>query len=285
MTASDPSVPWRAEDYDAVAEPQQRWGRAVLDRVASLGSGWRGDELVLDAGCGSGRLLAEIAQRVPQGRIFAVDADTGMIAQARARAAQLGIEDRVQFWQGDLAALRLAGVRPAPLASSVGLELPEPVDVIFSNAVLHWIHDKIRLYAALRSVLKTDGRFVAQFGGSNNLQRARAAAYRAARDLGLSDPLLRNLGRHVFLAPQETKEQLKTCGFRQVRVWEADAPTDFADRESLQRFCGASIFTTMRAELEPQCWEQFIAEFAAQLYGLAGAWRLDYVRQNVDALG
>ncbi len=63
---------WDAETYDAVSDPQFNWGMEVLDRLEL-----RGDEAVLDAGCGSGRVTAELARRLPRGRLIAVDGSRG----------------------------------------------------------------------------------------------------------------------------------------------------------------------------------------------------------------
>ena len=55
---------WDAETYDAVSDPQYEWGIEVLERLEL-----RGDETVLDAGCGSGRVTAELVERLPEGRV------------------------------------------------------------------------------------------------------------------------------------------------------------------------------------------------------------------------
>ena len=63
---SRPSMPrdWDARTYDRVADPMTRWGAAVLDRLAL-----DGDERVLDAGCGTGRVTEALAERLPRGRV------------------------------------------------------------------------------------------------------------------------------------------------------------------------------------------------------------------------
>ena len=67
---------WDATTYDRVAEPQTRWGRVVLDRLAL-----DGDETVLDAGCGSGRITEQLAERLPHGRVIALDASPSLVAE------------------------------------------------------------------------------------------------------------------------------------------------------------------------------------------------------------
>src|SRR4051794_41552122 len=60
---------WNAATYDRIADPQARWGAAVLDRLPLVG-----DERVMDVGCGSGRVTAALAERLPRGSVVAVDA-------------------------------------------------------------------------------------------------------------------------------------------------------------------------------------------------------------------
>ena len=71
---------WDAATYDRVAAPQTRWGTAVLDRLPLAG-----DETVLDAGCGSGRVTEQLLDRLPDGRVIALDASPAMVAEARRR--------------------------------------------------------------------------------------------------------------------------------------------------------------------------------------------------------
>src|SRR6187431_1425343 len=86
---------WDARTYDRVADPMTRWGAAVLDRLPL-----RGDERVLDAGCGSGRVTELLAERLPGGRVVALDGSSQMVAAARERLAPFG--DRVEYVVADL---------------------------------------------------------------------------------------------------------------------------------------------------------------------------------------
>ena len=104
---------WDAKTYDRLAAPQEEWARDVLGRLHL-----DGNETVLDAGCGSGRVTRLLAERLPQGRVIAVDGSESMIEQAREVLARFG--DRVELVHSDLLELR----SPDP-----------PVDAVFSNAV------------------------------------------------------------------------------------------------------------------------------------------------------
>src|SRR5437764_284824 len=67
-----------APGYDRVSDPQLGWAREQLERLSLAG-----DEVVLDAGCGSGRVTALLADRLPRGRVYAVDAAPSMVEHAR----------------------------------------------------------------------------------------------------------------------------------------------------------------------------------------------------------
>src|SRR5436190_21672548 len=124
-------------------------GHEVLQRIDL-----RGDEVVLDAGCGSGELTAELAARVPRGRLYAVDGSPRMVELACSRlTTDIGVRPRCRVWQQDL----------------LDLEVPEPVDLIFSAATFHWIADHDRLFRRLHAALKPGGRLVAQCGGAGNI--------------------------------------------------------------------------------------------------------------------
>lgn len=114
----------------------------------------RGDELVLDAGCGTGRLTAELLERLPKGSVIVVDHSENML---RAASEYLGprFGDRVTFVRADLQTLRIE----------------EKVDGILSTATFHWIKDHSQLYRHLYQALKPGGWLVAQCGGGPNLSR------------------------------------------------------------------------------------------------------------------
>ncbi|MEY4226527.1 MAG: hypothetical protein RL190_1284, partial [Actinomycetota bacterium] len=94
------SRPWDGRTYDRVGTPQAEWGRAVLARLDLAG-----DETVLDAGCGSGRVTEMLLERLPRGRVIAVDGSASMLEAARERLAGRPVE----FVEADLLELDLGG--------------------------------------------------------------------------------------------------------------------------------------------------------------------------------
>src|SRR5580658_749260 len=116
---------WNATSYDTVSAPQQEWGAVVAPRLDL-----QGDETVLDAGAGTGRVTDMVLERLPRGRVIAVDASPSMCETARERLPA----DRVTVICSDL----------------LELELETPVDAIVSTATFHWIHDHDRLFERMR---------------------------------------------------------------------------------------------------------------------------------------
>jgi trans-aconitate 2-methyltransferase len=185
-----PTRDFDARTYHRVSNVHQAWADALLDRLEL-----RGDETVLDAGCGSGRVTVKLLDRLPRGHVIAVDGAPSMVAEAR---ALLG--DRATVLAADL----------------VQLELDAPVDAVFSSAVFHWIPDHDALFARLFAALKPGGRLVAQCGGHGNIARFRAAADAVARRDPYAGPLASFQGVCNYQRAEATADRLAAAGFTDV---------------------------------------------------------------------
>jgi len=117
-------------------------------------------ERILDLGCGSGQLTAKIAEA--GARVIGIDLSPDMIAQARANYP----EDRTAIRQGKV---------EFAIGDATSFELAEPVDAVFSNAVLHWVKDAAAAIACVWRALKPGGRFVMEMGGRGNTRTLLAA--------------------------------------------------------------------------------------------------------------
>ncbi len=240
------AVEWDATTYDRIADPMTRWGAAVLDRLRLAG-----DECVLDAGCGSGRVTEQLCRRLPQGRVIALDRSAAMVAEAQRRLAP--DSERVTVLRADLA-------KPLPLQS---------VDAIVSTATFHWIHDHEALFAHLAPVLRPGGQLVAQCGGVGNIARVHAAAKAAGVDL---DPT-------HFATPADTERRLTAAGFIEVRCWLQPEPTPLGAGEPFETYLRT---VCLRAHLEQLPASEHKAFLQAVMHQL-GEPVIDYVRLNIDA--
>ena len=239
---------WDAQTYDRIADPQTRWGAAVLDRL-ELG----GDEVVLDAACGTGRVSEQLLERIPSGRLVALDRDAAMIAEARTRLERFG--DRVKFVIANL-------LDPLPL--------DEPVDAVFSTAAFHWVPDHERLFGNIAAVLKPGGQLVAQCGGAGNV----ASFLEVMDELGE-----RTLAPWNFASPDDTRRRLENAGFDEVQVWLNDEPTRFDTLADMDLFIRTSCLGPWLARLPEDQHDTFAEAVSSRLPNL----ELDYVRLNVIA--
>jgi trans-aconitate 2-methyltransferase len=190
---------WDAETYDRLAAPQEEWARDVLARLPL-----NGDETVLDAGCGSGRVTRLLLERLPRGRVIGVDGSESMVVEARRSLADFG--ERVEVIHSDLLAL----------------ELPELVDAIFSNAVFHWVFDHEALFRRLRAALEPGGVLAAQCGGEGNVANWVAAVKRAAQREPFAPHLADRPEPWHYATTEETEDRLHSAGFDDVRCWLED---------------------------------------------------------------
>ena len=241
---------WDAAAYDRVSAPQLEWAERVLERLPM-----RGDETVLDAGCGSGRVTRLLLDRLPRGHVVAVDSSQSMVDHARAALDP----ERVTVFRADLAEL----------------ELDEPVDAAFSNAVFHWIEDHDALFARLNAALRPGGRLVAQCGGKGNVERLHAAA----REVGAGEPYAAHLagwrGPWFFAGAEETAERLERAGFAELETWLEPYPVTPEDPAAFLR----TVCLGPHLEQLP---EELRAGYVEAVCERCGP-ELDYVRLNIDA--
>src|SRR5689334_14433119 len=165
---------WNAEQYHRVSEPQFEWGLQVLARIAVLLP--RGDETVLDAGCGTGRLTQHLAGLFPRGRVIATDLSAPML-QTFAKALNNGRSkpDSDQRHADSNQRSPHSPAHPIKLVLSDFRALPfvGAFDFVFSTAAFHWAPDHDALFASIFHALRPGGRLVAQCGGGANLAAAR----------------------------------------------------------------------------------------------------------------
>ncbi|HEX5979635.1 MAG TPA: class I SAM-dependent methyltransferase [Thermoleophilaceae bacterium] len=241
---------WDAATYHRVSGPQVEMAGAVLDRLDL-----RGDETVLDAGCGSGRVTLMLLERLPRGHVVAVDQAASMVEHAREALPP----DRTTVRQ----------------ASLTELALEAPVDAVFSNAVFHWIADHEALFARLFAALRPGGRMVAQCGGRGNVARF----HRAAREAAADEPFVRWFegweGPWHFAGPEETAECLEAAGFEAVEAWLQPYPVVPDDPgDYLRTVCLGYHLERLPEELRDEYTEAVLERADPEL---------DYVRLNITA--
>ncbi|MGH9034696.1 MAG: class I SAM-dependent methyltransferase [Acidimicrobiia bacterium] len=237
---------WDARRYDQVSDPMTGWGRVVLDRLAL-----EGNERVLDAGCGTGRVTEVLRDRLPTGRVIALDASPSMLEEARDRLGH----DRVEYVLADLG-------RPLPLGA--------PVDAVFSNATFHWVMDHDALFVNLAEVLRPGGPLVAQCGGAGNI----ASVLEAVHQVGHHGP-----DPFHFAGAEETRRRLESAGFVEVETWLHEEPAPLEPGEPLEEFLATVALGSHLEQLASGERRGFVRAVAQRL----PRPEIDYVRLNILA--
>jgi len=247
-----PLCDWDGKSYDRVSGTMEALGLEVLDRLPLVG-----DERVLDAGCGSGRITQTLMQRLPRGHVIAIDQSPSMVAAATERLP-------------DGADVRLADL--------LELRLEQPVDAILSTATFHWIADHERLFGRLRGALRPGGRLLAQCGGEGNIRGLRADA----RAVMKRDPYAEHFADFKppwnYASAEQTRERLLEAGFSSAECWLAPAPRQ---PEHPREFLATIVLGPHVQQLPEELREPFMDEV---MDVLPRPVTVDYVRLNIDAL-
>jgi trans-aconitate 2-methyltransferase len=247
------TVDWDAGTYERVAAPQEEWGRQVIARLRLLG-----DESVLDAGCGNGKVTALLLERLPNGRMIGVDSSPSMIERAR---EAFGDDPRVELRVGDL----------------LDLDLTDAVDVVFSTATFHWILNHERLFTRLHAALRPGGRLEAQCGGEGNIAEIQRVLDSLSGDERFSAYLRPSLQPWNFASIGDTETRLRRAGFEVGRV--TLEPWPVTPREP-RAFLAAAILPWHLDRLPPELRDDFIT---AVLAAMPGQLTIRYVRLNISA--
>jgi trans-aconitate 2-methyltransferase len=243
---------WDGSSYDRISATMEALGLDVLERLELSG-----DELVLDAGCGSGRVTETLLERLPRGRVIAVDQSASMIAAARVR-----LGERAELHVLDL----------------LELELPEPVDAILSTATFHWIADHERLFERLRGVLRPGGQLAAQCGGRGNIDILRGRAHAVCARPAYAEHFAGWRAPWNYAGPEETTARLLAAGFSSAECRLMPAPRE---PEQPREFLSTIVLGPHVQRLPPALREPFMDEVMAEL---GEPVVVDYIRLNIDAV-
>ncbi|CAN5791008.1 class I SAM-dependent methyltransferase [soil metagenome] len=253
---------WNAAEYHRLANPHVGWGRSVLARLPL-----KGDETVIDAGCGSGRLTADLLDLLPDGRVIAVDQSANMLKQARQHLNPQA-PGRVIYLQADLQEL----------------VVDEQVDAIFSTAALHWVLDHQRMFDYFYRALKPGGWLVAQCGGGPNIA---SLLVQAATLMG-SDDLAPHFngwdGPWEFARPDETGARLQRSGFVSIETRLEEAPVTLANAAEYRDYLETVVFGIHLSRIPERSLQQaFLDRLTEQSAADARPFFLDYWRLNIQA--
>ncbi|HXK34423.1 MAG TPA: methyltransferase domain-containing protein [Dehalococcoidia bacterium] len=253
---------WNAEVYDRIGKPMRQWAQQVIDDLAL-----RGDETVLDAGCGSGSVTLDLLERLPRGTVYAVDASREMIASVERQLAERGITNVVPIH-----------------ASLTDFELPERVDCVFSNAVFHWIPDDDALFGCLYRATKPGGRLRAQCGGYGNNARVLEAVAAVRSGPRFGEHLGDFRDSKKYRTPEEARASLERAGWRDVRARLFSAPVPFEDDGEAALYISTILLRDHVARLPEELRWPYAEAVVAETKRRWGApYVADYVRLDLWA--
>ena len=252
---------WDARTYNKVSSNVQlEWGRKLLEKRR-----WIGNETVMDAGAGSGNLTKILAEKVPNGKVFAVDADPNMIHQAK---SNLSDYKNVQVIH----------------SSMDKVYLPTEVDVIFSNAALHWILDQEALFSHFWQLLKPNGELLMEGGGGKNLEMTIPVIFKIMRSDQFKEYFVNWKQSWYFPRREETERLLQNVRFKDIQVNLSKKSTPFSDRESFAIFVKTVIMKPFLGYIpDSKKKDEFLDAFLDELERSGQSWSLDFMLLSIFA--
>jgi trans-aconitate methyltransferase len=251
-----PGTGWDSRLYDESFRIITQLGAGVVELLAP-----RPGERIVDVGCGTGALTAQIAAAGAE--IVGIDASEAMVARARELYPQLRFE----------------------VAKGEEFTLEYPVDAVFSSAALHWMSPPEAVAASVARALKPGGRFVAEMGGRGNISTIVGAIYQVLAEEGIPRERVRN--PWYFPSIGEYASLLERAGFEVVLMQLFDRPTPLDDcpngvADWLRMFGGdflAAVPATRREHFQER-----VNELTRPLLERAGRWVADYRRLRFMAV-
>ena len=209
VTSAPTKAKWNAAAYAANSVVQQSWARELIAKLKL-----RGDERILDVGCGDGKVTAEIARALPHGSVVGTDASAEMIAFAREMFPPKK-NPNLEFHVMDAREIQFA----------------HQLDLVFSNAALHWVDDHEAILRGASAALKSGGRLIVSCGGKGNAHDVFLALRPEMRLKRWCQYFRKMPMPYFFYAPGDYEKWLPKFGFKinQLKLAPKDAVYPGAD--------------------------------------------------------
>jgi SAM-dependent methyltransferase len=262
MSEPRQSREWNAAEYHRLSAPQFQWGQRVLSQLPL-----RGDECLLDAGCGTGKLTRLLLENLPGGRVVGLDVSRNMVLHAR-QNLEPDFGERIQFVAADL----------------VTLPFRNCFDGIFSTASFHWVLDHNALFSNLYSALRPAGWLHAQCGGGPNIARLRQRVRTLSRAPEFSNWLGKFPEPWFFSDVEGAAFRLRAAGFEKVETGLEQASIAVPSDQEFQQYLRTFI---LHRHLELLPTDTLRTVFVEKLADASAhddpPWTLDYCRLNLRA--
>ena len=246
----EPHAKWNANLYEDKHAFVWKYGAELLPLLAPQSS-----ERILDIGCGTGHLTAQIAES--GARVVGVDRSAEMVNAARKAYPMLQFE--------------VLDARKLPYHNEF--------NAVFSNATLHWIREPELVIRSVQNALRPEGRFVAEFGGKGNIRKMQSAFDQALVELHAAAQVKFNPWYYPSVSEYGTLLEKNGLEVRLITLF--DRPTPLADGEAGMRNWITMFGSDYTTKLHPEWRESFIRRVEELLRpGLFrdGQWWADYRR-------
>ncbi len=271
---------WDAHTYDQVSRlVQYKWGQQLIKCRK-----WRGNEIVMDAGCGSGLLTKQLAKKVPKGKVYAVDIDSNMIKQAKTNLQSF---DNVEIMH----------------CSFTDIALPGKIDVIFSNSALHWVKDHREAFQSFWEKLKpistnsnndNDSQLLIQCGGYGNLQQIILLLEQITHFDQFKKYFTDWKQPWYFPTMDDTNKSLREIGFMNIKTYTNSDCIFLPDRQTYSKFVKTVVLKSYLDHLSQKndehidklkdlLLELFLDEIEKCKNKSDKQWFLDFIRLNIIA--
>jgi trans-aconitate 2-methyltransferase len=228
---------WDAVDYARSSTVQQIWARELIAKLDL-----QGNEYLLDLGCGDGKVTAEIASKLPNGTVVGVDNSPEMIELAQSRFSENEFQN-TSFH----------------IADALNLNFNNEFDVVFSNAVLHWVADHSSVLRGVADALKPGGRILFQMGGRGNALQVHIAMDKICALPEWSDKFIGFQFPYSFYGTDEYRKWLLEAGLTPVRVELIPKDAAHVDRSAFEAWLRTTWLPYLQ-RIEKERHDEFIKQ-------------------------
>lgn len=198
------------EKYRKASKHQKEWGNTLISELQL-----KGDEIILDLGCGDGTLTEQLSSLVPEGKVLGIDASAGMI-----QTAEKYVKDNLKFAQMDINTMNFNN----------------EFDVIFSNATLHWIKDHNKLLKNAYAALKQCGVILWDFAGDGNCSNFFEVARQKMNDAKYKEFFLDFEWPWFMPSKSDYEKLVEPIGFSKVVITEENKDRYFLNADEMIRW-------------------------------------------------
>ena len=251
---------WDGQGYEQISALQRQLAQRTL-----AGLQFRGDERVLDVGCGDGFITRSIATRLPAGSVVGVDASPRMVQVARSRPDPTGAD--IRFEVGDVLALQFV----------------DEFDVVVSFNVLHWLVDQQAALTRIAGATKSGGRVIIQQVCAGPRPSLEQLAMQVCARPRWAAAFVDFAAPYIHVEPADYPAIAAAAGLRVTERQVQDLEWDFGSREAFTQWCtvGFADWTARLPSAEVAAWVDDVVTDYQRLVGRPGLFRFLQLRAEL----